>query len=496
MTPCNLTPLGLLLVVATTAAAAPLDELPNVVVIFTDDQGWGDVGCFGAEGFVTPNLDRMAAEGTRFTNFYVSAAVCSASRSSLLTGCYNQRLGITGAFGPDSRKGLHTDEVTFAELAKSRGYATAMFGKWHLGDEPELLPTNQGFDEYYGLPYSHDMWPLHPNQRTTPTGSGANYPPLPSIEQDAVADAEIDEAEAANLTTAYTERAVDFVDRHADSPFLLYLAHSMPHVPLYVSEKFASSQPGGLYGDVIREIDWSVGQVLDAIDRNGLAESTLVLFCSDNGPWLAYGDHAGSAGPFREGKGTTFEGGVRTPMIARMPGQVPAGRVCETPAMTIDVFPTIARLLGAEMPAHPIDGTDLWPLLTGHPQAGATHEAFYFFWHGRLEAVRVDNWKLHYPHRYRSLTVAGENGQPGKYEQLTIEKSLFDLSSDEAETTNVLDDHPDVVARIDRLAAVMRQRLGDGRTGETGSEVRPLGMAATDTVAGQAAPRGTKKGDN
>ena len=457
------------------SVATSLEDPPNVIVIFTDDQGYGDVGCFGATGFQTPNLDRMASEGTRFTDFYVSQAVCSASRASLLTGCYNVRVGITGALGPQATIGLHPDEVTFGDLAKTQDYATAMFGKWHLGDEPGLLPTSQGFDEYYGLPYSNDMWPLHPNQRKTPDGKGANYPPLPMIRNGEVYDSEVTAKEQTQLTTEYTERAVAFIDEHADEPFLLYVAHSMPHVPLYVSDKFGGTQESGLYGDVIAEIDWSVGQILDAVRKRGLSEKTLTVFCSDNGPWLAYGAHAGSAGPFREGKGTTFEGGVRTPAIMWMPGQIPAGRVCETPAMTIDLFPTIANLIGASLPDRTIDGRDLWAVMTDHPQAAPTHEALFFYWGNELQAVRWGKWKLHYPHSYRSLVTEGENGLPGKYTRPTIERSLFDLDADEGETTNVIDQHPDVAAAIDAMAAEMRTELGDRLQKIDGKAIRPVG---------------------
>ena len=455
-----------------TAAAA--DPPPNVVIIFTDDQGYGDVGCFGAEGFETPNLDRMATEGMRFTNFYVSQAVCTASRAALLTGCYNVRVGLDGALGPSAQIGLHPDETTFAELAKSSGYATAMVGKWHLGHHEPFLPTSQGFDSYYGLPYSNDMWPDHPNQDAL-VAKGRGYPPLPMYENTHVVDEDVTAEDQTQLITDYTERSVAFIEKSGDRPFLLYLAHSLPHVPLFVSDMFAGTQPAGLYGDVIREIDWSVGQVLDALKRTGVDERTLVIFCSDNGPWLAYGDHAGTTAGLREGKGTSFEGGVRTPTIMRYPGQIPAGSVCETPAMTIDILPTIAGLIGARPPERTIDGADLWALMTGHPQAASPHKALFFYWGGSLEAVRVGDFKMHYPHGYRSIVEVGTGGQPGRYKRSTIEKSLFDLGKDPAETTNVLREHPEIEAEIDRLADAMRAKLGDRRTKQTGAEVRSVG---------------------
>ena len=296
---------------------------PNVIIIFTDDQGYGDVGCYGAKGFTTPNLDRMAREGIRFTDFYVAQPVCSSSRTALLTGCYPNRVGIVGALNPKDRHGIHDDEMTLGQLCKSKGYATAVFGKWHLGHHLQFLPPRHGFDEYLGLPYSNDMWPQHPTE-------GKKFPELPLIEGSQTIEINPDQT---RLTTLYTERAVSFIDKHAGAPFLLYLAHNMPHVPLYVSDKFKGKSERGPYGDVIEEIDWSVGQVLESLKRNKIDENTLVMFTCDNGPWLTYGNHGGTAGPLREGKGTTFDGGVRVPFIARWPGKIPAGSTCREPAV-------------------------------------------------------------------------------------------------------------------------------------------------------------------
>jgi len=277
-------PLFLILLSCAALAAAPP---PNVIVIFTDDQGYGDVGCFGATGFATPNLDRLAREGTRFTNFHVAQAVCSASRAGLLTGCYPNRIGIHGALGPHSPTVLAKSETTLAEVFKSKGYATGMAGKWHLGDAPDCLPVHHGFDEYLGLPYSNDMWPLHPDFAKLPPETARRkqgYPNLPLIEDDRIIDPEVTGDDQAQLTTRYTERAVAFIDKHHDQPFFFYLAHSMPHVPLFVSDKFKGKSEQGLYGDVIMEIDWSVGQVMDALRKHGIEDRTLVIFASDNGP--------------------------------------------------------------------------------------------------------------------------------------------------------------------------------------------------------------------
>ena len=448
------------------ASVASQDRPPNFVIIFTDDQGYADIGAFGAEGFETPNLDRMAAEGRAFTDFYSAQAVCSASRVALLTGCYPNRVGIQGALGPGSKIGINEQEMTIAEMLKPLGYATAIYGKWHLGDAPGFLPTRHGFDDYFGLPYSNDMWPFHP---TNPDG----YPPLPLIDGEETIQTNPDQR---NLTTWYTEHAVEFIDEHADEPFFLYVPHSMPHVPLFVSDKFAGKSEQGMYGDVIMEIDWSVGRILDALRRNDLDEQTLVVYTSDNGPWLSYGDHAGSAGPLREGKGTTFDGGQREPTLMRWPGRIPPGSACSEPAMTIDLLPTIAAITGATPPDHPIDGLDISALVFGEPDAESPHDALYFYWGRELQAVRSGRWKLHFPHEYRSLkNKGGTGGQPAPYVQREIGEALFDLRDDIGETTDVKADHPEILSRLRELAEEARAELGDSRTGQEGSGTRPPG---------------------
>ena len=442
-------------------------RLPNVVIIFTDDQGYGDVGVHGAKGYTTPHLDRLAAEGLRLTDFYTAQAVCSASRAALLTGCYPNRIGILGALGPKDRHGIHDDEVTLAEVFKSRGYTTAIYGKWHLGHHPRFLPLRHGFDDYFGLPYSNDMWPDHPT---------AKFPDLPLLERDRVLNPKVTPADQCRLTTWYTERAVRFIEQNKSRPFFLYVPHSMPHVPLHVSDQFRGKSAQGLYGDVIMEIDWSVGRIMAALAAHGLDEHTLVIFTTDNGPWLSYGNHAGSAGGFREGKGTTFEGGVRVPFFARWPGRIPAGKVSREPAMTIDLLPTLARLIGAELPKHKIDGRDIWPILAGMPGARSPHEALYFYWGRELQAVRSGTWKLHFPHEYRSLTgKPGADGKPNGYTLQKIGLALFDLETDPGETRNVADRHPDVVARLQKLADQIRDDLGDTATMREGRGVRQPG---------------------
>ncbi len=454
---------------AMSAAANAQGEqsVPNIVIVFADDQGYGDLGVFGAEGFETPNIDQLAEGGMRFTDFYSAQAVCSASRAALLTGCYPNRIGIQGALGPGAKHGIHENEMTIADLVKQKGYATAIYGKWHLGHLPKFLPQNHGFDDYFGLPYSNDMWPKHP---TNPTG----YPPLPLIDGMETIETNPDQTQ---LTTWYTEHAVEFIDANKDGPFFLYVPHSMPHVPLFVSDKFAGKSQQGIYGDVIMEIDWSVGQIVDALKRNGVYENTLIIYTSDNGPWLSYGTHGGSAGPLREGKGTSWDGGQREPTVMHWPAKIPAGTVCSEPAMTIDILPTIASLIDADLPDHTIDGLDISPLLFGTEGAKSPHEALYFYWGRHLQAVRSGNWKLHFPHDYRTLNgrEGGTGGQPVRYDTGHTELALYNLAEDIGESKNVAEDHPETVERLQALAEQARKELGDSATQRRGSGVRPPG---------------------
>lgn len=468
------------------AGAAPPNRPPNVVIIFADDLGYADLGCYGSRTTPTPQLDRLAAEGTRFTSFYVAQAVCTASRAGLLTGCYPNRIGMAGALNHTSPTGVHRDERLLSEILRARGYATAAFGKWHLGLHPPFWPTNRGFDEFFGIPYSNDNGPLHPVLR--------DLPPLPLYDGARIVERDPDQAE---FTRRFTDRAVRFIERHADEPFLLYVPHVMPHVPIFASRAWRGSTGRGLYPDVVAELDAAVGEIVATIDRCGLARETLVVFASDNGPFLSYGNHAGSAGPLREGKLTAFEGGMRVPCIVRWPDHVPAGRVTDAMASTLDLFTSIVQIAGGTLPDRRIDGIDLRPLLFGEPGARG-RESFLFYSGDELHAVRHGDWKLHVPHDY--LTVAGAPGRDGKpahaetmtpraieesgvrgiasrhgYVVERLPLSLYNVAEDPGERRNRAAEEPEVVARLQGLIAEARAELGDAITGVRGSQVRPVG---------------------
>jgi len=459
---------------------ADRSQSPNIVLILTDDQGYADIGINDAQGFETPFLDKMASEGAVLEQYYSPQAVCSASRAGILTGSYPNRIGIHNAFMPGAKKGLHPNETTLAEMLQGQGYATAIYGKWHLGDAPEFLPNAHGFDQYFGIPYSNDMWPLHPQQ-----GPVFNFGPLPLIENGQVLENLTDQSE---LTTQLTEKAVSFIEQKKDQPFFLYVAHPQPHVPLYVSDKFKGKSKNGLYGDVIMELDWSVGQIMESLKANGLEENTLVIFTSDNGPWLTYGNHAGSAKPFREGKGTAWEGGQREPFIIKYPPKIKAGSRIQTPVMGIDVLPTIAALTGAPLPKLPIDGKNVMEVLSGHTKESPQEAYFFYYRTNELFGVRYEDWKLYFPHTYRTMAgqPQGKDGLPGTYAFIDMKEiELYHLPTDQGERTNVAQFHPEVVAKIEALANDMRLRLGDALTGQIGSETRAPGfISATNTISG------------
>lgn len=445
------------------------DSPPNIVIILTDDQGYEDLGIYGSPDILTPHLDQMAKEGVRLTSFYATQAVCSASRASILTGCYPNRIGIHQALMPNAKIGLNPKETTMAEMLKNQGYRTGAFGKWHLGHAPKFMPNNQGFDEYFGIPYSNDMWPMHPQQ-----GTVFNFDPLPLYHNEKVIDTL---EEQSQLTTQITEHAVEFIKQNSKAPFFVYIAHPQPHVPLFVSDKFKGKSERGLYGDVIMEIDWSVGQILSTLKSEGIDQNTLVIFTSDNGPWLSYGNHSGSAEPFREGKGTTWEGGQRVPFIARFPGKLPKNKTIGTPVMGIDLLPTIAAITNSTLPEKEIDGKNVWSILKTE-KADSPHQAYYFYYKvNELQGMRYKDWKLYFPHRYRSMEgqKQGKDGLPGNYRHIDMDMELYDLSTDSVESNNIIEQYPEVVEKMIKMADVKRAELGDALKDIKGSENREPG---------------------
>ena len=454
---------------------------PNVILIFVDDMGYGDLSCYGAISYKTPNLDRMAAEGVRFTNFYSAQAVCTASRAGIMTGCYPNRLGISGALFPGSKIGLNPDEEIIPELLKKQHYKSAAIGKWHLGDARQFLPLQQGFDQYLGLPYSNDMWPV--NYDGSPFTSDnhqrkGEFPVLPLIRGNEKIREIRTLEDQSELTTLYTAEAVEFIQKNKNNPFFLYLAHSMPHVPLAVSDQFKGKSGQGLYGDVIMEIDWSVGEVIKKLDETGLTDNTLVIFTSDNGPWINFGNHAGTTGGLREGKGTSFEGGQRVPCIMKWPGVISAGTVCNKLACTIDVLPTLSEITGSPMPEKKIDGVSILSLIRGDPMANPRETLYYYYNKNSLEAIRRGNWKLVFPHLHRSYEeeMPGKDGYPGKTRQVQAGLALYDLRRDQGERYDVKEIYPDVVEELSKLADQAREDMGDDLLNIIGKNVRKPGM--------------------
>ena len=421
---------------------------PNFVIIFADDQGYGDLSCFGSKTIQTPNIDRLAQEGRKFTSFMVASPVCTPSRATLMTACYPKRVGMhKHVLFPKSTKGLHPDEHTIADHLKSMGYATACFGKWHLGHHPEVLPTSNGFDTYFGIPYSNDM--NHPDNKGKPKGGPDGMDILwndpestltkwktPLFEDESIVELPVDQR---TVTRRYTQKAIDFVKAHRSEPFFVYLPHSMPHIPLYVPDDVRDPDPKNAYINTIEHIDTEVGRLLDVLDELGLADNTYVIYTTDNGPWLSFKHHGGSAGPLREGKGTTFEGGQRVPCLIRGPG-IPANTVCDQLTGTIDVLPTIAAITGKPLPqGKRIDGVDVSGLWTGATERTPRTEFIHYTSQGDLEGIRQENWKLlvKKPRRPRNAAAA----RPPQV-------LLFDLDKDLGEQNNVASEYPEIVSRL------------------------------------------------
>ncbi|MBK6285011.1 MAG: sulfatase [Draconibacterium sp.] len=443
----------------------------NFIIVYLDDVGFGDIAITGAIGYSTPNLDRMAANGMLFSHYYSPQAVCSASRAGLLTGCYPNRVGFHGALDHTAKTGINVEEETIAEVLKKKGYATAAFGKWHLGHHKQFLPTHNGFDEYLGIPYSNDMWPNHP--------TGKNYyPPLPLIEGDEVVETNPDQSK---FTTEFTERTVNFIRKNQKNPFFVYLAHPMAHVPLFVSDKFKGKSKHGLYGDVMEEIDWSVGQILRTLKELGLEENTLVIFTSDNGPWINYGNHAGSTGGLREGKGTTFEGGQRVPCLMMWKGTISAGTVNNNLIAGMDILPTIAEIAGAPLQGKKIDGVNILPLMKGEQVESPRKSMYYYYRRNNLEAVQNGEWKLVFPHKGRTYEgfEPGKDGMPGNAnENSDVAAGLYDLRRDPGERYNLIDFHPEIVEKLEKIAAEAREDLGDDLSENPGKNRREPGRIA------------------
>ena len=429
---------------------------PNVVIIFLDDSGYSDFTPFGQTKFVTPNVTKLAEEGIMFKNFYVPQAVCSASRSALITGCYPGRTKVFSAHGPGDR-GLETTFPTIGEVFKNAGYKTALFGKWHCGDQPETRPHNRGFDESCGLMYSNDMWRHHPE---SPEYWGQW--PLKYWENGEVIIEDVDSTDQKMLTKWYTEHAVDFISRHKDEPFLFYVPHAMSHVPLFCSPEFEGKSGAGLYGDVITELDWSVGEINKALKANGVEDNTIVIFSSDNGPWIAYGNHAGTT-PFREAKGTTFDGGTRSATIIKYPAKLKGNQECNQALMTIDLLPTLCEIAKIPLPETEIDGKNVWDIISGNPDAKNPHDYYAFTNDREFQAILSGDgkWKLHLPHNYRTMTdIKGKDGTPGKYDySAKIELSLFDMENDPYETKNVILDHPEIAEQLMQFAEVHKKKF-------------------------------------
>jgi len=442
-----------------------LAKKPNFIIIFTDDQGYQDLGCFGAPEIKTPNIDGMAEKGGRFTDFYVPSPVCSPSRAAILTGCYPKRIGMENhVLFPHDSKGLNPKEVTLAEVLKKQGYATACFGKWHLGHKIPFLPTHQGFDEYFGIPYSNDML-IDPTAKVSTDchwRKGMNLEKMrqskpkphwvPLMRGEEVIEYPADQS---TLTQRYTAEALQFIKKHKDEPFFIYLAQSMPHLPLAASKQFTGKSKGGPYGDAIEEIDWSVGEILKTLKQYKLDQDTIVVFTSDNGPWLSHkkGKNVGSALPLRNGKGTTYDGGQRVPMVIWGPAYIPQGKVYHKVATSMDLFPTFAKLAGSDWPAKlKIDGKDLIPLIKDPEHTKSPHEVFYYYSsHGQIQGVRRGDWKFRY--------AKNKKGK-GRVE-------LYNLKNDISEKKNLAKKHPEIVKELTKLMNTWDAQLT--------KEARPIG---------------------
>ncbi len=440
-------------------------DKPNVVLIMMDDLGYGDLSCYGATGYATPQIDQLAKNGVRFTHFLSAQAVCSASRAGLLTGCYPNRVGISGALFPNSKIGINDSEETIAELLHSNGYATGIFGKWHLGDSKNFLPTQNGFDEYVGIPYSNDMWPIDfDGQKAPQTSSRFQFPRLPLIRNNEPEKYIETLEDQAQLIQILTKESVQFIEKNKSKPFFLYLPHPMPHVPINASKDFRGKSKQGLFGDVMMEIDWSVGEILATLKKHKLEKNTIVILTSDNGPWQHFGNHAGSTGGLREAKGTSFEGGQRVPFIVQWKGHLPEGKVQGRLASNIDLLPTICALTQSPLPQKKIDGVNIQRLMEGSQTEEPRKTFYYYYRKNNLEAVRKGNWKLVFAHPGRTYEgfLPDKDGFPGNVnENFSFNQGLYDLRRDPGERYDVSAMYPEIVTELEALGNQAREDLGD-----------------------------------
>jgi arylsulfatase len=450
---------------------------PNVIIINMDDMGYGDTEPYGMTGIATPNFNKAAQQGMRLTHFDAAQAVCSPSRAALLTGCYPNRIGLHNALMPWSDIALNPSEATIASLLKSIGYKTAMLGKWHLGAKPPFMPIHYGFDSFYGIPYSHDIWPVgydgKPAQPGTPQ---SKYPPLPIYDGDKVVAYNRTLDDQGKLTGTFTTKAIDFIKANKNNPFFLYLAQPMPHVPLAASVNFRGKSSMGLFGDVIMELDWSLGQIMQTLDHCKLSKNTILIITSDNGPWLRFGDNAGSSGGLREGKGTAWDGGTRVPCIIRWPGTIEAGTVNSHLMTNMDLLPTIMAFTHGPLPKNRIDGLNFSRLLLGKSTADVRQVFYYYYDVNSLKAVRYKNWKLVLPHTSQTYAdIHGINGFPSDVRYVSIKMALYDMAHDPGEVYDVQTLYPDTVKKIMQYVEDARADLGDDLTNRKGKNIREPG---------------------
>ncbi|MES2419000.1 MAG: sulfatase [Bacteroidota bacterium] len=463
------------LVVEMSLAQVPKQSKPNIIIINIDDMGYGDTEPYGMTGIATPNFNRMAQQGMRLTHFNAAQAVCSPSRAALLTGTYPNRLGLHHALMPWATIALNPAEETIASLLKQNGYTTGMLGKWHLGAKAPYLPLHYGFDSFYGIPYSHDMWPVdYDGNPAKPGTNSAKYPVLPIINGDEAVESIRTLEDQAAFSGKLTKRAIDFISKNQHQPFFLYFAQPMPHVPLAASAQFKGKSELGLFGDVIMELDWSIGEVIKTLDRLHLSENTILIVTSDNGPWVRFGNHAGSAGGFKEGKGTAWEGGTRVPCLIRWKGKIEAGSIFSGLLTNMDILPTLMSLTHSALPKQKIDGVDFSTVLLGKTLKSPRAVFYYYYDENSLKAVRYKNWKLVLPHPTQSYAagILGKDGQNGSTINVKAKLALYDLAHDPGEVYDVQVQYPEQVKKIMVYVEQARADLGDDLTNNKGANRR------------------------